>query len=297
MAQPLKLKALLGDYPNTEALKQGKIKSELVQTDLQPFKEGEVPHDFFKPMVAGEYDWGELALMTVVQAISYGYPIVALPVALHGRFQHAQIAYNAERGALKPGDLHGKTIGERTHSQTTPTWVRGILQNDFGIDLSKVNFVAQIPGHVPEYREPANVRRADKGKKLLQMVLDGEVDAIVGSADQDKRLKTLIPDPAEAGLAWHRKTGALMVNHVVVVKASLVKEHPEAVREIYRMLKESKAAANEPLPKDGIDKRPIGYSANKRNFDIAAEYAWQQGILARQLTADSLFDATTRALD
>lgn len=292
------LKALLGDYPNTLALKQGKVTSNLVRSEFQTFGAGEVPHDFFKQMVAGQYDWGELALMTVLQAISYGYPIVALPVVLHGRFQHAQIAYNAARGTLKLEDLHGKTIGERTHSQTTPIWVRGILQNDCGVDLSKVNFVAQTPGHVPEYKEPSNVRRADKGKTLVQMLVDGEVDAIIGAADQHPGFKTLIPNPAEAGLAWGKKYGgALMVNHIVVVKTSVAQEHPEVVRHIYRMLKESKAAANEPLPQDGIDKRPLGMSRVRRNFEIAARYAWQQHILARELKVDELFDATTRTLD
>jgi 4,5-dihydroxyphthalate decarboxylase len=293
----LKLKALLGDYPNTKAIREGKVTSNLVQTDFQPFENGAVPHDFFKQVVAGEYDWGELALMTVVQAVSYGYPLVALPVALHGRFQHGQICYNAARGVLRPEDMHGKTIGERTHSQTTPTWVRGILQNDYGVDLSKVNFVAQIAGHVPEYKEPANVKRADKGKKLAQMLLDGEVDAIVGAANQNPNFKTLVPNPAEAGLAWGKKNNALMVNHIVVVKASLAKEHPDVVRDIYRMLKESKAAANEPKPEDGFDKRPIGISNVRRNFDIAAQYAFQQGTLAKALKADDLFDATTRTLD
>lgn len=293
----LKLKALLGDYPNTKALKEGKITSNLVQTQFQPFDNDAVPHDFFKAMVAGEYDWGELALMTVVQAISYGYPIVALPVALHGRFQHGQICYNAARGVLTPADLHGKTIGERTHSQTTPTWVRGILQNECGVDLNKVNFVAQIAGHVPEYKEPANVKRADKGKKLAQMLLDGEVDAIVGNADQNPNFKTLIPNPAEAGAAWGKKHNTLMINHVVVVKASLAKEHPDVVRDIYRMLKESRAAANEPAPKDGIDKRPIGVSAVRRGFDIACQYASQQRTAAKELKDDDLFDAVTRTLD
>ena len=295
--EAVKLNAMLGDYPNTVALKQGKVKSDVVQFDFLKFAEGGVPHDHFKAVVKGEFDFAELALMTVLQAIGYGYPLVALPVALHGRFQHGQIAYNAERGVLKPGDLHGKTIGVRTYSQTTPTWVRGILQNDYGVDLSKVNFVAQIEGHVPEYKEPSNVRRADKGKKLLPMLLDGEIDAAVLAANQDPKLKTLVPDPAAAGQAWGRKTGALMVNHIVVVKSSVAKEDPDAVREIFRLLKESKAAANEPAPKDGIDIRPIGYSAMRRNFEVALEYAWQQRIIPKQLKVEDLFDATTRALD
>ena len=298
MSTITKLNSMLGDYPNTLALKQGKVKSDLVQFDFLKFAEGEVPHDHFKRVVKGEFDFGELALMTVLQAIGYGYPLIALPVALHGRFQHGQIAYNPERGPLKPEDLHGKTIGMRTYAQTTPTWVRGILQDNYGVDLSKVNFVAQGDGHVPEYKEPANVRRADKSKKLAQMLLDGEVDAAVLAADQNPKFKTLVADPVAAGQAWSKKYGgALMVNHIVVVKASVAKEHPDAVREIYRMMKESKAAANEALPKDGIDKRPIGMSAVRRNFEIAAEYAWQQGLTPKQLKVDDLFDATTRALD
>jgi 4,5-dihydroxyphthalate decarboxylase len=295
--EAVKLSAMLGDYPNTAALKQGKVKSDLVQFDFLKFAEGEVPHDHFKRVVKGEFDFAELAIMTVMQAVGYGYPLVALPVAMNGRMQHGQIAYNAERGVLRPEDLPGKTVGVRTYSQTTPTWVRGILQNQFGVDLSKVNFIAQIEGHVPEFKEPSNVRRAEKGKKLLQMLLDGEIDAAVLSADQDPKLKTLVPDPVAAGAAWHKETGALMVNHITVVKASLAKERPDVVREIYRLLKESKAAANLPAPKDGIDTRPIGISAMKRNFEVAAQYSWQQRTVPRELRIEDLLDATTRTLD
>jgi 4,5-dihydroxyphthalate decarboxylase len=88
-----------------------------------------------------------------------------------------------------------------------------------------------------------------------------------------------------------------MVNHIVVVKSELSREDPEAVRELYRMLKESRAASSEPPPKDGIDRNPIGWSANRRNFEVAAQYAWQQRLLARPLGLEDLFDATTRALD
>jgi len=177
--------------------------------------------------------------------------------------------------------------------------VRGILQNDYGVDLSKIHFITFGDGHVPEYRDPPNCERSSGGKKLLQMLLDGDVDAAVLSGDDLKhpKVKGLIPDPVAAGKAWHAKYGALMVNHIVVVKSSLSKSDPDAVREVYRLLKESRKASTEPAPKDGIDKRPIGYSANKRNFEVAADYAWKQRITAKELKVDDLFDATTRALD
>lgn len=295
--EALKLNVMMGDYPNTVALTQGKIKSDRLQLN---FAEAKVPHDHFKQVVKGEFDVAELAIMTYLQAVSWGRPLVALPVVLHGRFQHGQIAYNAERGAMTPADLHGKRVGVRTYSQTTPTWVRGILQNDFGVDLSKIHFVTFDDGHVPEYRDPPNAQRAPAGKKLVPMLLAGELDAGVVTAPDLKanpQLRPLIPDPATAGRAWHARTGALMVNHVMVVKSTLSKSDPDAVREIYRLLKESRKASTEPAPKDGIDLRPIGYSANRRNFEVAAEYAWQQRIISRQLKVEDLLDATTRALD
>jgi 4,5-dihydroxyphthalate decarboxylase len=295
--EALRLNVMMGDYPNTVALTQGKIRSNRLQLN---FAEAKVPHDHFKRVVKGEFDVAELAIMTYLQAIGWGRPLAALPVVLHGRFQHGQIAYNADRGVLTPADLPGKRVGMRTYPQTTPTWVRGILQNDYGVDLAKVRFITFDDGHVPEYRDPSNATRAPAGKKLLPMLLAGELDAgIVTAADlkANPQLKQLIPDPAAAGKAWHAKYGALMVNHIVVVQSSLLKSDPAAVREIYRLLKESRLASTEPAPKDGIDTRPIGYSANRRNFEVAAEYAWQQRIIPKALKLEDMFDATTRALD
>ena len=175
----------------------------------------------------------------------------------------------------------------------------GILQNDFDVDLSKIHFVTFGDGHVPEYRDPPNCERTTSGKSLLNMLLDGDVDAAVLSGEDLKhpKLKPLIPDPSAAGKAWHAKYNALMVNHIVVVKSELSKTNPDAVREVYRMLKASHGASTEAAPKDGIDKRPIGYSANKRNFEVAAQYASRGGILVKELKLDDLFDDTTRALD
>jgi len=294
--EALKLNVMLGDYPNTVALTQGKIVSDRLQLN---FAEAKVPHDHFKRVVKGEFDVAELAIMTYLQALSWGRPLVALPVVLHGRFQHAQIAYNADRGTLTPADLHGKRVGVRTYPQTTPTWVRGILQNDYGVDLSKIHFTTFDDGHVPEYRDPSNCQRSSSGKKLLQMLLDGDVDAAVLSGPDLKhpKVKSLVPDPAAAGRAWGARYGALMVNHIMVVKSTLSKSDPDAVREIYRLLKESRKASTEPEPKDGVDIRPIGYSANRRNFEVATEYAWQQRIIPRAFKVDELFDDVTRALD
>ena len=262
--------------------------------DIDPINKG------FKQVVKGEFDVAELAIMTYMQAKGWGRPLVALPVVLHGRFQYGQICYNAERGILKPEDLPGRRVGVRTYPQTTPTWVRGILQNEFGVDLNCINWVTAEDGHVPEFKDPPNAKRAPAGKSMLTMLLEGELDAAILSGAEVKKspqLKPLIPNAKGAGADWYKKNGTIQVNHIFVVKEDLVKSNPQVVKDIFRLFVESKKAAAEPLDADGIDYRPIGYSAVRKNFEMAAEYAWQQRLMPRHLGMDELFDETTRALE
>jgi 4,5-dihydroxyphthalate decarboxylase len=292
----LKLRAMIGDYPNTMALKRGDVKSDKVTLD---FVKADVPHDMFKAVIAGEYDFAELAIMTYLQARGWNKPIAALPAAVAGRFQHGQLAYDSTKGVVTPENLHGKRVGVRTYSQTTPTWVRGILQNDYNVDLSKIHWVTFEDGHVPEYKDPADSERAPHGQTFMKMLRAGQIDAAVVMADHLKEpgIKQVIADPAKATMEWHKRWGAIQLNHVFVVKESLLKSNPDVVRELFRMLKESKAAANEKIGADGIDYRPIGYNACKRNFEVAAMFAWQQRLIPRELKLEDLFNDVTRSLE
>lgn len=290
----LKLRALMAEYPHTAAIKHGSIASSLIQfefTEIHPVWDG------FKQVVRGEFDAAELSIMTFLQAKAYGRPLVALPVVMGGRMQHGQIVYNAERGELKPKDLEGRLVGVRSYPQTTPTWVRGILQNDFGVDMSKVKWLTFERGHVPEFSDPSNAQPAPAGKKLLDMLLAGEIDAaIMGTDPKYPQLKTVIPDPKGAGNAWYKKYGLLQVNHIFTVSEALAKSNPAAVQEIYRMFVEGKKLSTEAIPNDGPDPRPLGIAANRKNFELAAQFAWQQRLTPRLVNVDELFDDTTRLL-
>ena len=291
--EALRLKAMIGDYPITAPLKKGEVCSDLVSFD---FAEVKVAHDAFKRTVRElEFDVSELAIVTYLMAKARGKPLVLLPAAIVGRFQHPFIVYNAERGHLAPGDLAGKRVGVRSYSVTTVTWIRGILQNDYGVDLDRVKWVTFEEGHVAEYRDPPTAVRAPAGKDITQMLLDGELDAAVLGATKDARLKPLIPDPDAAARDWHRRNGAVQLNHVVVVKESLSRSNPRAVAETYRLLAESKGAAGLPKPGD-LDPQPFGVTANRRNLEVAIEYCHQQRLIPRKLGVDDLFDDVTRNL-
>ncbi|HEX6296318.1 MAG TPA: phosphate ABC transporter substrate-binding protein [Burkholderiales bacterium] len=269
------MKALLGDYPVTKLFKQ---KSGLEFADVK------VPNTAFKRVVRDfEFEFAELAIMTYLLAKAHGKPFRLLPAVVTARFQHGTLAYNAARGPLSPGQLAGKKVGMRSYSVTTATWVRGILADDYGVDLSKVHWVTFEDPHVAEFRDPPNATRMPPGKDIAAMLLAGELDAaILAEPPKDGAIRTLIPDPAAAAEAWKKRTGAgLQINHMVVVKDSVSRRKSD---ELYALLAESrKAAGNPPM-------NPFGIEANRRNLEAAIDCIHRQGMIPRRYAVEELFE-------
>lgn len=289
------LDACFGTYPYTQPLKNGDIPSDRVAlrfTEVNPINKA------FLLMVRQEkFDVCEMAIATYLQAKAYGKPFTLLPATMMGRFQHGTMLYNSERGTVTSETLAGRRVGVRAFSQTTGVWLRGILWKDYGLDLGKVKWVTFEDAHVPEYRDPPGVERAADGKDILKMLLEGELDAAIfgGNVPADPRLKSVIPDPETAAKDWYKKHGTVPVNHMVVVKESLAKSNPGAVREVFRMLLGSKKTAG--LPKAGaIDMVPFGFEAVKPALDLMSSYALEMKIIPRRYSVEELFDDTTRSL-
>lgn len=294
--EKVQLFTLMGGYPNAAALRDGTIRSDLV--DLQ-FADVKVSNTAFKPLVRdAKFDVAELAIVTFLQARHYGKPYVLIPATVVGRGQLHTIAYNPERGRLTPGDLNGKTVGVRAYTQTTGAWVRGILAEDYGVDLASLDWVTFEESHVTEYQDPPNVRRAGEGRQLVQMLLDGELDAaVVGDTYPDPRLKPLIADAEAANRAWSKSHGGVPINHMLVIREELARERPDIVREVYRLFKEAKAAA---FAKSGVpefDPWRFGIEANRASLEIIIDFAVRQGLLPGRLAVDELFTETMRTLD
>jgi len=289
------LNACFGTYPQTQALKAGRIKSARVTLNLT---EVNPVYKAFAMMVREQkFDICEMALVTYLQAKAYGKPITLVPATMMGRFQHGTMLYNSERGTVTPHDLEGRRIGVRSFAQTTGCWLRGILWKDYGLDNSRVKWVTFEDAHVPEFKDPPGVERAADGKDMTRMLLDGEIDAAVFGTvlPTDPRLKSVIPNPDVASQEWYNKYHTVPVNHMVVVKNSLSKSNPGAVREVFRMLRESKKAAGVPKP-GTIDTLPYGFAALRPALDLMSSYALEMKIIPRRFSIEELFDDTTRAL-
>lgn len=278
------LRIAIGDYPHTLPLKRGEITSPWLKLD---FVEVKPMHKAFKPMVREHaFDASEMALVTALQGAAYGKGLKLLPAAMLARFQHGTVLHNAERGRLTPADLPGKRIGVRSYAQTTGVWIRGILENDYGLDLSGVQWVTFEDGHLAEFADPPGVVRS--GHDMTEMLVSGELDAaIYGAAmPNDPRLQSVIPDPDAAALAWHAKHGLVPVNHMVAVTEELTRDNPAAVAELYRLLEAGKKAAGKT---GAIDTTPFGKDANRPCLELLLTYAVQQRLIPRPLTVDELW--------
>ena len=290
---PLTLQTLLAANPNTTALRNGELRSPLVNfvfADVKPVNRA------FKALVREQkFDLGELAIVTFLQAKAYGKPYFLMPAVVVARGQHHTIFFNPERGHLNPGDLNGRRVGVRSYTQTTGAWVRGFLQEDYDVDFRSIQWVTFEDPHVAEYTDPPWVQRAAEGKQLLQMALDGEIDAaIFGSENPEGTpLKPLIPDALEVAARWAEKHGGVPINHMMVIKESITQDRPAVVREVYRMLKESMAAG----PSQGTGGLRFGVEAVRQSLETIIQYSECQGLIPHRFSVDQLFNDVTRSLD
>jgi 4,5-dihydroxyphthalate decarboxylase len=281
----MRLRTLLGDHPCTAALKDGSIKSNSVTLD---FVEYSPTNKGFKPMVRdGAFDVSEMAIVTYLMARSFGKPMALLPSVVVARFQHAYTVYRADLGSLKPRDLEGRRVGIRSFTTTTGAWLRGILANDYGVNLDAIDWVTFEDAHVAEFRD--TTRRAPQGRQIIQMLLDGELDAVLGEKVERPGLKPLFADAAAEEKSWFAKHQVVPINHMVVVSTALSKEYPEAVREVSRMLRESAARAPSASPQFGMEEMT-------RSLQLISEYTAQQGLIPRAFTVKEMFDDLTWTL-
>jgi 4,5-dihydroxyphthalate decarboxylase len=309
----LKLKTVTRTQGNNRALKNGTVKPKTFEFQ---FEEVDPLIAAFRRMVRGnEFDVCEMAITTYICAKAHGKPMTAVPVFLVRAFHHGAILVNSKAGIRSPKDLEGKKVGvNRGYTVTTGVWARSILQDEHGVDLSKITWVLSGDEHVAEYRSPANVVPIEKGKAMGDMLAAGELAAAIGVEANSPDVKPLIPDALEAGLAALRRRGHYPINHLVVIKDELIARHPHLAADVFdafaaakrHYLERLKAGKIEkPTEVDEVHRRvmaisgdplPYGIAPNRKVIEELIGHALTQGIIKQPVTADELFVPSTRGL-
>ena len=239
-----------------------------------------------------EYDVCELAFTTYLCAKEHGKAFTALPIFLVRGFHHGAIVATEVRD---PKELEGERVGvNRGYTVTTGVWARGVLADEYGVDLDKVTWVLSGDEHVAEYQPPPNVVPIAAGKDLGTMLADGEIAAAIGVDG----FEPLIPDPQEAGFAALRARGHYPINHLVVVKDELLADPGVAagVFDAFERAKDTYLSSGNVDPMHarvqeitGGDPLPYGVEQNRATIEELIEHAVRQKILRRRPDIETLF--------
>lgn len=297
---------------NNRALKQG----EVVPAGYPlTFEEVPVLVQGFRRMVRElAYDVSEMALTTYLTAREHGVRFTALPIFLVRGFHHGAINVLQGSGITEPAQLAGKRVGvNRGYTVTTGVWARAILALEHGLDLDSVTWVLSGDEHIEAYRPPANVVPAGPGKDLGEMLLAGELEAVIGTKVDHPGVVPLIPEPVEAGFAALDECGFYPINHLVVIKDEVLEAHPGAATSVFEAFAESKRRYVEQLragtidtaedkmyarvmAQTGSDPLPYGLEPNRPVLESLIEQARAQHILRAPVELDAVFAPATHGL-
>jgi 4,5-dihydroxyphthalate decarboxylase len=313
----VELRTVVRSQGNNEALKDGSVAPDGFSF---AFEEVPVLIDAFRRMVRGlEWDACEMAFATYLCAREHGVPFTAIPAFVMRGFHHGTLVHNPSAGLRTPADLEGRRVGvNRGYTVTTGVWVRGVIQDEHGVDLSRVTWVLSGDEHVAEYVPPANVVPLPEGQDLGALVASGDIPAAialpVGDRVDGPALEPLIADPDGAAFRSLRSRGHYPINHLIVVRDDVLEANPGLAAELFRVLAEAKrryverlasGAIEEPSKVDHIYRRvmdvlpdplPYGLDPNRAMIDQFIGHTLTQGVIRRPVRAEDVFAEETLTL-
>ena len=313
MAEP-RLTTVTRTQGNNQALKDGRVQPHgftFAFIEVDPLIEA------FRRMVRDlEFDLSEMAITTFITGRAHGKKMAGLPIFLMRAFHHGALKVNTKAGISSPKDLEGKRVGvNRGYTVTTGLWARNVLARQHGVDLAKITWVLSGDEHVAEFRPPANVVPIEKGRKMADLLASGELAAAIGVEVDHPDVKPLIPNAKEAGFEALRTRGHYPINHLMVMKQSLLDERPGLAGDIFdafvaakRLYVEDLAAGRiaAPTPVDEMYKRvmditgrdplPYGIEPNRAMIQEVIDSALEQKVLTTRVTIEELFPAVTHGL-
>ena len=318
-----KLKLSFGcwDYDRTRALMDGRVQPAGIDLNYLNMP---VEETFFRMLRHQEFDVAEMSLSSYSVSLSrQPQPFIAIPVFPSRFFRHSCIYVNADAGIKTAKDLIGKRVGTPEYQMTAPVWIRGILQDHYGVPVDSVTYVTggeETPGRSEKLKLdlPPNIRLQPIGptQTLAQMLADGEIDALYTARmpstfrTQPGRVKRLFEDFEPVERNYFKETGIFPIMHTIAIRRdvyeanrwvaqSLTKALKEAQRCSYEDLAETAAlktmlpwlpAHIEQVKRDmGDDFWPYGLEKNQATLSTFLRYHHEQGLSKRLLTPRELF--------
>ena len=313
----LKLTVAVGDYEIVRALSDGTVQADGIELVMLTGMGSRERH--WRMARKTEFDVCEINIGGYYMARDRGEPLAAIPVFLHRRFRHGFVFVNAKSGVREPRDLIGKRIGGTNFQPASNIWMRGILEEYYGVPHRQCTWVVER-SEDSEFTPPKDLRieMAPPDKRLDVMLAEGEIPAMLSPdlpplfRDGDKRIVRLFPNYKDIEIEFFRQTGIFPIMHVTVIRQEIVDKYPWVATNLVKAFDEAKALAyrrvanprvvplawvrtawEEQLDVLGPDPWEYGLGkANRKNVQTALRYCHQQGLIGRMIPLDQLFADT-----
>jgi 4,5-dihydroxyphthalate decarboxylase len=324
---PLNLKAAGYRFPRTEALFTGEVAVEGAISSFQKSGIGDINIDIF----AGPQTWDfcEIGLHPFMLAwANEGFrDYTLLPVFPLRLFRHKSIFIRTDRGIEEPEDLKGKRIATPGYSSTSLTWIRGLLQDEYGVTPQDVEWVlsrkdssADVSGKVSAQEnvipDSISVQAGPEGMDESDLLANGEVDALFHAAvprafvQGHPKVGRLFADSRATEKAYFEKTGVFPIMHAVAVRKKLLEQHPAMAGAIFNAYSAAKSLAYRQMTGIGwgADMLPwygqemeatqalmgsnfysYGLEGNRKSLETLFRYSHEQKLASRRLTVEELF--------
>ncbi|MFL5087915.1 MAG: ABC transporter substrate-binding protein [Xanthobacteraceae bacterium] len=317
MASRLKLTVACGDYEIVRALKDGVVEADGIELILLT---GMGPRErHWRLARRDEFDVCEENVGAYFMARDRGHALTAIPVFMHRRFRHGFVFINTKAGITAPKDLIGRKVGGTNFQPASNIWMRGILEEHYGVPHREITWVVDRSEDVP-FMPPAGLRieMKESEKSLSNMLADGDLPAMISPTipapfvQGDRRIARLFPDYKQIEIDYFRATGIFPIMHVTTIKQEIVDKYPwvptnlvkafEAAKQIaYRRVANPRmiplawvrTAVEEQEEILGSDPWAYGLNpANRKNLETVLRYTHQQGLIRNPMPLDELFADT-----
>jgi len=317
MSEKLRLTVACGDYEIVRALKEGAVKADglelVVLTGMGPRER------HWRMARKAEFDVCEGNVGAYFMERDHGAPLTAIPVFLHRRFRHGFLFVNAKAGIREPKDLIGKKVGGTNFQPASNIWMRGILEEEYGLPHRQVTWVVERSEDVA-FTPPKDLRieMIAPGKRLDEMLAEGEIPAMLSPdlpklfLKGDPRIVRMFPNYKEIELAYFRKTGIFPIMHVTTIKQEIVDKYPWVPTNLVKAFEQAKTLAYRRIANPRVvplawvrtaveeQERLLGPdpwvyglgAANRKNLETVLRYTHQQGMISRTWPLDELFADT-----
>ncbi|HEY3246847.1 MAG TPA: ABC transporter substrate-binding protein [bacterium] len=320
----LRLTLACGPYDRTEALRTGLVHPEGIDLVYVPIQSP--PEIFARMLTTQAFDISEMSCAHALAHRERGdFPFVGIPVFPSRMFRHGYIFVTSASGIEAPKDLEGKAIGVPEYSQTAAVWIRGLLQHEYGVDLTTIRWVSggvNAPGRpdVLVNLPDASVSITRVGDRTLNdLLVSGEIEALIGARKpaafgKDPRIRRLFPNYRDLEREYFRKTGIFPVMHTVVMREELYHEQPWIAESLYKAFVQAKewalaqmrfssslrytvpwlhADLEEMDEVFGSDPWPYGLDRNRDTLETLVRYLVEQRLMRRPIALEALYPPLT----